>query len=123
MRSIHTKNRIPLAILCAGLFGVGPAEAGVFQGNDGSVILRMCKGADKVRALSVMCHSYLNGYIDASQHFGRGKAAFCLGEGDKEKAPDALVTWLSAHPDAQSQPAGAAVQKALAERFPCQGGK
>lgn len=100
-----------------------PVLAATAPGNDGSVVLCMCKGADKVRALSVMCHSYLNGYIDASQHFGRGKAAFCLGEGDKEKAPDALVTWLSAHPDAQSQPAGAVVQKALAEHFPCKGGK
>jgi hypothetical protein len=105
------------------LASVQPALAGTFQGNDGSVILRMCKGADKVRALSVMCHSYLNGYIDASQHFGKGKAAFCLAEGDKEKAPEALVTWISAHPDVQSQPAGAVVQKALAEHFPCKGGK
>jgi hypothetical protein len=123
MRSGDTKNRIPLVILCTGLFYAGTVPAGSFQGNDGSVILRMCKGADKVRALSVMCHSYLNGYIDASQHFGRGKAAFCLAEGDKEKAPDALVAWISAHPDAQSQPAGAVVQLALAERFPCKGGK
>jgi hypothetical protein len=97
--------------------------AATVPGNDGSVVLRMCKGADKVRALSVMCHSYLNGYIDASQHFGKGKTAFCLEAGDKEKAPDTLVTWLTAHPDAQSQPAGAVVQKALAERFPCKGGK
>lgn len=123
MRSSHTKKRIPLASLCAGLFGVGPVDAGVFQGNDGSVILRMCKGADKARALSVMCHSYLNGYIDASHHFGKGKAAFCLADGDKEKAPNALVSWISAHTDAQSQPAGAVVQKVLTERFPCKGGK
>jgi hypothetical protein len=116
-------NRITPLILCTGLFFAGTAPAGSFQGNDGSVILRMCKGADKVRALSVMCHSYLNGYIDASQHFGRGKAAFCLAEGDKEKAPDALVAWISAHPDAQSQPAGVVVQKALTERFPCKGDK
>lgn len=123
MHSSHTKNRITLSIQYAWLLGVGPAEAGAFQGNDGSVILRMCKGADKARALSVMCHSYLNGYIDASHHFGKGKAAFCLADGDKEKAPDALVAWISAHPDTQSQPDGAVVQKALADRFPCKGGK
>ncbi len=123
MRSSNTKNRIPLAILCAGLFCVGPALAGSVPGNDGSVILRMCKGADKVRALSVMCHSYLNGYIDGAHHYGKGKAAFCLDGGDKEKAPGALVEWIGAHPESLTQPAGAVLQKVLTERFPCKGGK
>lgn len=112
-----------LGFMLAALAITQLVQAAPVQGNDGSVVLRMCKGADKVRALSVMCHSYLNGYIDASQHFGHGKAAFCMEAGDKEKAPDALVSWISAHPEAQSQPAGAVVQKALAERFPCKGGK
>lgn len=94
------------------------------KGNDGSVLLRMCKGADKVRALSVMCHSYLNGYLDAAHFFGKvGKTGFCLGAGDKEKVPNALVEWIGAHPESQSQPAGAVLQKALGERFPCAGKK
>lgn len=101
----------------------GPAGASSFPGNDGSVILRMCKGADKVKALSMMCHSYLNGYMDAARHYGKGKPLFCLEDGDKEKAPAALVEWIGAHPEAQTQPAGAVVQQALAWRFPCKGGK
>lgn len=95
------------------------AESSAMPGNDGSVILRMCKGADRVKALSVMCHSYLNGYIDAAHHFGKGKTAFCLAGGDKEKAPAALVAWIDAHPDTLKQPAGAVLQQALTAQFPC----
>lgn len=91
------------------------------SGNDGSVVLRMCRGADKVKALSVMCHSYLNGFIDGAHHFG--KVPFCLEDGDKEKAPGALVAWITAHPESQTQPAGAVLQKALSEHFPCKGRK
>ena len=102
------------AMACAGL-----VQAAAVPVNDGCVILRMCKGADKVKALSMMCHSYLNGYIDAAHHFGKGKAAFCLEGGDKEKAPTALVAWIEAHPDTLHHPAGAVLQKALSEQFPC----
>ncbi len=98
-------------------------QAAALPINDGSVILRMCKGADKVKALSVMCHSYLNGYIDGAHHFGKGKVAFCLGSGDKEKVPSALVAWIGANPDALKQPAGAVLQQILTESFPCQGKK
>ena len=35
----------------------------------------------------------------------------------------ALVDWITAHPEAQTQPAGAVLHKALAERFPCKGKK
>lgn len=95
------------------------AESGAMPANDGSVILRMCKGADRVKALSVMCHSYLNGHIDAAHHYGKGKATFCLASGDKEKAPGALVAWIDAHPQALKQTAGAVLQQALTEKFPC----
>ncbi len=98
-------------------------QAAALPINDGSVILRMCKGADKVKALSVMCHSYLNGYIDGAHHFGKGKVAFCLGSGDKEKVPAALVAWIGANPDALKQAAGAVLDKALTANFPCQGKK
>ncbi len=95
------------------------AESVAMPANDGSVILRMCKGADRVKALSVMCHSYLNGYIDAAHHYGKGKAVFCLAVGDKEKAPGALVAWIDAHPETLKQPAGAVLQQALTAQFPC----
>jgi len=96
-------------------------QAAAIPVNDGSVVLRMCNGADKVKALSVMCHSYLNGYIDAAHHFGKGKATFCLAAGDKEKAPAALVAWIGANQDSMTQPAGAVLQKALTASFPCKG--
>ncbi|OYY93230.1 MAG: hypothetical protein B7Y41_12985 [Hydrogenophilales bacterium 28-61-23] len=120
MFATHIHFRVLLLTLLA---GVGPVQAGEIQGNDGSVILRMCKGADQVRALSVMCHSYLNGYLDGARHYGKGKLAFCLAAGDKEKVPAALVDWIVAHPDAQKQAAGAVLHQMLMERFPCKGGK
>jgi hypothetical protein len=109
-----------LAVLAGLLMSSGTWAEGP-RGNDGSVVLRMCKGADKVKALSVMCHSYLNGYVDAARHYG--KPGFCLEDGDKEKAPAAVVEWIEAHPEAQSQPAGTVLHKALSEKFSCKGRK
>lgn len=120
---IHCWVLLLMSLVVAPSVGVGSALAGEMQGNDGSVILRMCKGADKVRALSVMCHSYLNGYLDGAHHYGKNKVAFCLAAGDKEKVPSALVEWIDAHLDAQKQPAGAVLQQVLTARFPCKGGK
>lgn len=105
------------ALLLATGLTIQPSAASNFQGNEGKTLLSMCQGADKVKALSVMCHSYLNGHMDAARHYG--KISFCLGDGDKEKAPMALVDWINAHPEAKSQPAGQVVQKALNEKFPC----
>jgi hypothetical protein len=113
--------RLALSTVLWGALIAQGAVASAPQGDDGSVLLRMCKGADKVKALSVMCHSYLNGYLEAARHYG--KAGFCLGQGDKEKAPAALVAWITAHPESQSQPAGSVLGKAFAEHFPCKGGK
>lgn len=109
-----------LALLSV-LSGPPVTAAATPQGNDGNFVLRMCKGADKVKALSVMCHSYLNGFIDGAHHYG--KIGYCLEEGDKEKVPGALVDWITAHPDAQSQPAGVVLHKALSEKFACKGRK
>ena len=108
-----------LLLFVAGMTCPGLAQAAGVPANDGSVVLRMCKGADKVKALSMMCHSYLNGYIDAAHHFGKGKPVFCLEGGDKERAPAALVAWIEAHPDKLHQPAGAVLQSALSQQFPC----
>lgn len=93
-----------------------------YKGLDGNAILRMCQGADKVRALSVMCHNYLNGYLDAAHHFN-AKPGFCLGAGDKENLPNGLVDWLRQNPDKQKLPAGEAVEQALKALHPCKGRK
>lgn len=124
MHSIAVKTRFLPAILSisVGLFFFVDAQASGFQGKNGSVILRMCKSAE-VKTLSVMCSSYLDGYIDAAHHYGKGKAGFCLEDGDKEKARGALVAWIGAHPESLTQPAAEVLQKALTERFPCKGGK
>jgi hypothetical protein len=111
---------ITLLINCS-LSLAATKRPGTLPANDGSVILRMCKGADKVKALSTMCHSYLNGYIDAAHYFGKGKTPFCLVAGDKEKLPTTLVSWIASHPEALHQPAGAVLQQALTEHFPCHG--
>jgi len=106
-----------------GLFFCVPAQASELHGRNGSVILRMCKSADTVKTLSVMCHSYLDGYIDAAHHYGKGKAAFCLDARDRNVAPRALVEWIDAHPESLTQPAVKVLQQALAARFPCKGRK
>lgn len=125
MRPIPVKSRFLPAILCVGLgasFFV-EAQASDLQGKNGSVILRMCKSADTVKALSMMCHSYLDGYIDAAHHYGKGKAAFCLDAGDKKRAPAVLVEWIGAHPESLTQPAAEVMQQVLTARFPCKGRK
>jgi len=125
MHSIVIKPRLLPAILSVwvGLLLFVDAQASDFQGKNGSVILRMCKSADTVKALSVMCHSYLDGYIDAAHHYGKGKAAFCLDAGDRKQAPGVLVDWIERHPESLTQSAVEVLQKALTERFPCKGRK
>jgi hypothetical protein len=127
MHSTAIKSRFLLATLSVwlglGLFFYVPAQAIDLHGKDGSVILRMCKSADTVKMLSVMCLSYLDGYIDAAHHYGKGKAAFCLDARDRNVAPRALVEWIDAHPESLTQPAAEVMQQALAERFPCKGRK
>jgi len=125
MRSIVAHLRFLAAILSlwVGLFLVVDAQASGSQEKNGSVILRMCKSADRVKTLSVMCHSYLDGYIDAAHHYGKGKAAFCLDDHDRMKAPRALVAWIGAHPESLTQPAGEVMQQALTAHFPCKGRK
>ena len=125
MRSFVAKPGLLPAILSVwvGLFPFVPAQASDVHGKNGSVILRMCKSAETVKTLSVMCHSYLDGYIDAAHHYGKGKASFCLDDVDKKKAPGVLVEWIDAHPESLTQPAAEVMQKALTERFPCKGRK
>lgn len=101
---------------------LAPGAQAAYKGLDGTALLRMCQGADKVRALSVMCHNYLNGYLDAAHHFN-SQPGFCLGDGDKEKLPTGLVFWLAGHADKQKLPAGQVVELALKNLHPCKGRK
>lgn len=119
---VTCRIRSTLLAACLGALLCVPAQAGDSHAKSGSVILRMCKSADKVKTLSVMCHSYLDGYLDAAQHFGKGGVAFCLAEGDHKRAPAAVVEWIEAHPESLSQPAAQVLQRALAAHFPCKGG-
>lgn len=108
-----------IALLGACLTSTVSADS-AYKGFDGVALLRMCQGADKVRALSVMCHNYLNGYLDAAYHFNK-HPAFCLAEGDKEKLPNSLVGWLNERPERQKQPAGAVLEQVLKASFACKG--
>ncbi|MBU1225021.1 MAG: hypothetical protein KKA22_11220 [Gammaproteobacteria bacterium] len=125
MHSTAVKPRFLPTLLFAwlGLFFCVPAQASDLHGKNGSVILRMCKSADTVKTLSVMCHSYLDGFIDAAHHYGKGKAAFCLDARDRNVAPGTLVEWIDAHPESLTQPAAEVMQQALTARFPCKGRK
>lgn len=108
-----------LAALLAALAPAGaladPAGHGL-QTGDG--LVKMCNGADKVKALSMMCHSYLNGYIDAALFHDKG-GRFCLGAGDKQRLPAVAITWINAHPDHLRKPAPEALAKLLVENYPC----
>lgn len=118
---VRVLHFLPLLLSASvGLFSGNHVLASA-QDNTGSVLLRMCKSGDKVKMLSLMCRSYFNGHVDAVQHYGKGKAAFCLRENDREQAPAAVVAWIEAHPESLRQPAAAVLQKALSERFPCKG--
>ena len=115
--------RIQMMLLICGLSCLSfTAAASPVAGRSGDAILKMCQGAERVRALSVMCHNYLNGFLDASAYtsrHGKGGAKFCLDEGDKQHIPATLVTWMRAHPDALKQDAGAALNRMLADSYPC----
>ena len=125
MTAFALPTRLLPALLCAGLVlpGAMPAQAGDAHGKNGSVILRMCQSADKVKALSVMCHSYLDGYLDAAQHYAPGKTGYCLTDDDRKRVPAAAIEWIGAHPESLKQPAGEVLQKALTAHFPCTGRK
>jgi hypothetical protein len=124
MRPFATSRSLPVILsACAGLLFLAPAYASDAHGKNGSVILRMCKSGDAVKMLSVMCRSYLDGYLEAAHHFNRGKLAFCLDAEDRQKAPAELVAWIEGHPQSLSRPAGEVLQNALTERFPCKGRK
>lgn len=118
-----TRKPLYAAPLLAILIMLAEPASASGVGHDGKAILRMCQGAERVKALSVMCHSYLNGYLDATawrdQAVGKKRPDFCLHAGDKEKVPGKLVLWLRAHPKDQDAPAPEMLGKAFKDLFPC----
>ena len=120
---VHKQHYGYRVLLCFALgFCVAPALA-ISSMQDGGALLRMCQGADKVRALGVMCHSYLNGYLDTVSTYEKRGLPFCIGMAEKERVPGELVSWIRLHPDAEKEPAPAVLKKALIERFPCRRGR
>lgn len=111
-------NRYGWALLATVFTPTVAAESSAHAIQTGEGLLKMCQGADRVKALSMMCHSYLNGYIDTAQHYSQGRR-FCLGAGDKQRLPVVVVTWLNAHPAALKRPAPEALGKLLPENYPC----
>jgi hypothetical protein len=84
----------------------------------GEALLKMCIVGRKVKALSTMCHSYLNGYLDAVMYQDK-TGRFCLAAGDKLELPDKVILWVGTHPEYQKKPAPEALGKLLAEKYPC----
>ncbi len=111
--------RVAYLLMSGGLTAM-PALA-VAPMQDGSGLLRMCQGAEKVRALGVMCHSYLNGYLDTVAVYEKKAMPFCIAAKDKERLPTALVDWIRRHPAQEKVPAPQVLGKALAELHPCKG--
>jgi hypothetical protein len=87
--------------------------------QDGQGLQRMCQGADKVKALSMMCFSYLNGYLDTAAMYEKGKPPYCVADADKEHMPNEVVKWLRDHPETTKEPAPALLKKILSERYSC----
>jgi hypothetical protein len=93
-----------------------------YADQDGQALKSMCHGAEKVRALAVMCHSYTNGYIDAVNYASitkGGKARICVHPGQKDRIPNLLSEWLLSHPEALKQPAAKTLDKVLNDHFAC----
>ncbi len=115
---------LPAALFAwSGLWTCPPAQAADAQGHDGSVLLHMCKGADNVRMLSVMCLAYIDGFSEAAHYYDKGKAAFCLDTEARKEAPAMIVKWIEAHPGSTALPAADVLQQSLTALFPCKAKK
>ncbi|TCJ11501.1 hypothetical protein EZJ19_15655 [Parasulfuritortus cantonensis] len=100
---------------------VSQAVAASLPGHEvqtGEALVKMCSGAERVKMLGMMCHSYLNGYIDTATVFNKG-GRFCLRPDDKQFLPSRVASWLRAHPDLLSRPAPEALNRFLPEYYPC----
>lgn len=102
-------------LLAVALHAISPSANAA--NNDGESLLKMCKGANKVRALGVMCYSYINGYLDTAGHYG--KAPFCFKDSDKELVPPMLELWFKSHPEQLKRPTAEVLSKVFTANFPC----
>ena len=109
------------ATLAALLLSSQPAQA---NPQDGTGLLGMCNGADKVRSLAVMCHSYTNGYIEAANYYAlkqHGKPLFCVDEKRKKMIPLLIASRIKADPELKKQPATAILHTLFSQNFACKG--
>ena len=114
-------NTVKSLLLAAG-FCVSASSHAADGAQDGSSLLGMCGGADKVPALSVMCLSYTTGFIEAANHYAvaAGKPPlFCLHEGDKARIPMLVSYWMKAHPGQMKMPAGQVLHQVFSMSFGC----
>ncbi|CAI3923107.1 unnamed protein product [Commensalibacter communis] len=96
---------------------VTPLQAGKF--------LQLCKNAKELRA----CDAYISGVADSvaySKMFAKNQgdanapAGFCIATSVSGKEMRSkVITWMTAHSDQLSQPAGASVFTALHDAYPC----
>lgn len=97
---------------------VALAEGAGHAIQTGEGLVKMCIVGRKVKALSTMCHSYLNGYLDAVLYQDKD-SRICLAPGDKLELPDKVILWVGTHPDYHKRPAPEALGKLLAEKYSC----
>jgi len=109
-----------LIVLLAGLLLPVTASAHMagHTMQTGEGLMRMCFGAASVQALSIMCHNYINGYLDAVAA-GQRAGKFCFGKGDTERLPANMITWLNGHKEYMKQPAPEVLDRVIAEKFSC----
>ncbi len=108
-----------LAFAALALFPVLAMAEGT---QDGTTLMGMCNGADKVRSLAVMCHSYTNGYIDAANFYAtkhQGKPLFCVDEKRKKMIPLLIASRIKADPALKNQPAAAILHTIFSQNFAC----
>jgi hypothetical protein len=102
---------LPMAVIAAEVEDVHKMQTG-------EALMRMCFGAITVKSLSIMCHNYINGYLDAVAA-GQRKGKICFKTGDPERLPPESIVWLKAHPDYMQRPAPEVLDKVLLEKFAC----
>ncbi|MBM4189963.1 MAG: hypothetical protein FJ210_04505 [Betaproteobacteria bacterium] len=90
--------------------------------QDGTTLMGMCNGADKVRSLAVMCHSYTSGYVEAANFYAikqRGKPLFCINEEGKKMIPLLIASRIKAQPELAKEPASAILHILFSQNFAC----
>ncbi len=123
-----TTHRVPAqpqwlrpCLLALGLT-VLPVVAMAESTQNGASLMGMCNGADKVRSLAVMCHSYTNGFIDAANHYAikqRGKPVFCIDEKRKKMIPLLITSRIKAQPELTKAPATTILHTIFSQNFAC----